>query len=314
MPSRRLLLAISMGALLPALTWGLAGESRRRGRRRNRRSRPRSRRCPSRRVLRHRQPDLERAFLSGRRSRPEEARRARRRVHRRRPRPELLLHRRHPPRRRLHRRRQARQSAAPPPVQVAVHAGAHAGRVPRAAARAAGAGTGRQPGRDCELARRALDKRRDARRSRLRSTTRAITLLRARVDQASARPACRSRDEDLATIDRFHRRFIEAGFDLQFQSTGRPPQSHYPTYRELLLATDASGTAATTWPSEESFQFLKSLQERDLVIPVVGRSRAARARSQRSVRAPARRASACRPSTRRTSSSICSATGGSGSS
>lgn len=99
---------------------------------------------------------------------------------------------------------------------------------------------------------------------------RAITLLRTRVDQAIGKTGVPLSREDLATIDRFHRRFIEAGVDLQFQSAGRPPQSHYPTYRELLLATDASGMAGNYLASEESFQFLKSLQERDLVIPVVG--------------------------------------------
>ena len=48
--------------------------------------------------------------------------------------------------------------------------------------------------------------------------------------------------EDLETIDRFHRRFIETGLELRFQSTGRPPQTHYPTYRELLLGKDPQGT------------------------------------------------------------------------
>jgi hypothetical protein len=90
------------------------------------------------------------------------------------------------------------------------------------------------------------------------------------VDQAIGKTGVPLSREDLATIDRFHRRFIQAGVDLQFQSTGRPPQSHYPTYRELLLATDSSGTAGNYLAAEESFQFLKSLQERDLVIPVVG--------------------------------------------
>jgi len=76
--------------------------------------------------------------------------------------------------------------------------------------------------------------------------------------------------EDHATIDRFHRRFIEAGLGLQFQSTGRPPQSGYPTLRQLLLATDDRGRRANYLASEDNFQFLKSLQARDLVIPIVG--------------------------------------------
>ena len=76
--------------------------------------------------------------------------------------------------------------------------------------------------------------------------------------------------EDLATIDRFHHRFMEAGLDLRFQSTGRPPQASYPTYRELLLAKAPDGTAANYLASEDAFQFVKGLQSRDLVIPVVG--------------------------------------------
>lgn len=75
---------------------------------------------------------------------------------------------------------------------------------------------------------------------------------------------------DLATIDRFHRRFIEAGLDLRFQSTGRRPQLSYPTYRELILAKAPDGTSANYLAAEESFQVVKTLQSRDLVVPVVG--------------------------------------------
>jgi hypothetical protein len=99
---------------------------------------------------------------------------------------------------------------------------------------------------------------------------RAVMVLRTRVDEAITKTGLPLSREDLATIDRFHRRFIEAGVELRFQSTGRPPQSHYPTYRDLLLATDALGERSNYLASEESFQFLKSLQQRDLVIPVVG--------------------------------------------
>jgi hypothetical protein len=75
---------------------------------------------------------------------------------------------------------------------------------------------------------------------------------------------------DLATIDRFHRRFIEAGLELRFQSSGRPPQMYYPTYRDLLLETDGEGHQRNYLATEESFQFVKELEARDRVIPVVG--------------------------------------------
>jgi hypothetical protein len=99
---------------------------------------------------------------------------------------------------------------------------------------------------------------------------RAVSVLRTRVDEALAKTGVPLSREDLSTIDRFHRRFIEAGVWLRFQSNGRPPQNHYPTYRELLLATDALGERSNYLASEESFQFIKTLQQRDLVIPVVG--------------------------------------------
>jgi hypothetical protein len=75
---------------------------------------------------------------------------------------------------------------------------------------------------------------------------------------------------DLATIDRFHRRFEEAGLGLLFQSAGRAPQPYNPTYRQLLLETDGAGRQGNFLATEDAFQFLKSLQARDLVIPVVG--------------------------------------------
>jgi hypothetical protein len=100
--------------------------------------------------------------------------------------------------------------------------------------------------------------------------SRAISLLRTRVDEAIARTGVPLTPEDRATIDRFHRRFIEAGVGLKFQSIGRPAQSHYPTYRDLLLGTDEQGNRSNYLGSEEAFQFLRDLQQKDRVVPIVG--------------------------------------------
>jgi hypothetical protein len=75
---------------------------------------------------------------------------------------------------------------------------------------------------------------------------------------------------DMATIAKFHGTFIAAGLALRFESIGRPPQSHYPAYRDLLVATDALGRKGNFLATEDSFQFVKSLEGRDLVVPVVG--------------------------------------------
>jgi hypothetical protein len=75
---------------------------------------------------------------------------------------------------------------------------------------------------------------------------------------------------DLDTIDRFHGRFIAEGLSLQFNSTGRAPQPGYPTYRDLLFERDRAGVRQGFLASEAAFQFVKSLQARDLIVPVVG--------------------------------------------
>jgi len=76
--------------------------------------------------------------------------------------------------------------------------------------------------------------------------------------------------DDLRTIAGFHQGFIDGGLALRFQSAGRPPQWNYPTYRDLLLDTDSSGHRGSFLASEDAFQFVRGLEERDLVIPVVG--------------------------------------------
>jgi hypothetical protein len=77
-------------------------------------------------------------------------------------------------------------------------------------------------------------------------------------------------DTDYATIRRFHRAFFEAGLDLQFTSHGRSPRWYYPTFRQLLLETDLEGRRGSFLVDEDDFQFLKRLQAKDLIIPVVG--------------------------------------------
>jgi hypothetical protein len=75
---------------------------------------------------------------------------------------------------------------------------------------------------------------------------------------------------DLTTIRRFHQTFVDAGPDLKFESHGRAPRSYYPSYRDLLLETDAAGRQSNYLASDDDYQFVRSLEAKDLVIPVVG--------------------------------------------
>jgi hypothetical protein len=72
------------------------------------------------------------------------------------------------------------------------------------------------------------------------------------------------------TIRRIHTAFYDAGPDLKFTSRNRPPRDYYPSYRDLLLEKDLAGKQGNYLSLEESFRFIKSLEERNLIIPVVG--------------------------------------------
>jgi hypothetical protein len=75
---------------------------------------------------------------------------------------------------------------------------------------------------------------------------------------------------ELETIGRIHQAFFDAGLELRFTSLGRAPRPYYPTLRTLLLEKDLAGKQQTYLASEDDFQFLKSLEGRNLVVPVVG--------------------------------------------
>jgi hypothetical protein len=97
-----------------------------------------------------------------------------------------------------------------------------------------------------------------------------VDALRSRLDVVVKQFGVPLSSADLAKIDEFHRRFIESGLELQFQSFNRGPQGYYPTYKELLLGTDRKGRQGHYLASEDAFQFVKSLQAHDRIIPVVG--------------------------------------------
>ncbi|MBW3627688.1 MAG: hypothetical protein KY464_00190 [Gemmatimonadetes bacterium] len=72
------------------------------------------------------------------------------------------------------------------------------------------------------------------------------------------------------TLRRFHSAFAEQGLGLRFESFGRAPQPHYPSLRQLILERDMGGRQASYLASDHSFQFVRSLQLRNGVIPAVG--------------------------------------------
>jgi hypothetical protein len=75
---------------------------------------------------------------------------------------------------------------------------------------------------------------------------------------------------DLETIVKIQRAFYGAGLEIRYSSYHRPPRSIYPTYRDLLLETDLAGQQQNYFAGEDDFQFLKKLEEQDMIVPAVG--------------------------------------------
>jgi hypothetical protein len=72
-------------------------------------------------------------------------------------------------------------------------------------------------------------------------------------------------DQDFFTIRDIHAQFHHRALDIRYSYAPR-----YPTYRQLLLETDLDGGQRNYLAAEESFRFLKDLQRRNRIIPVVG--------------------------------------------
>jgi len=82
---------------------------------------------------------------------------------------------------------------------------------------------------------------------------------------------------ELDTIAKAHAQFVRVGLDLKFQARGQPLRDYYPTLRTLLCENDRAGHQLNFLASEPAFQFVRALQARNLIVPVVGDVSGARA-------------------------------------
>ncbi len=78
------------------------------------------------------------------------------------------------------------------------------------------------------------------------------------------------RPEDWATIERFHRTFMQEGLNLRFNTFGRAPQPYYPTLRRLLLERDLSGSHTNYLADDTRYQVVRRMHLENRIIPVVG--------------------------------------------
>jgi len=81
-------------------------------------------------------------------------------------------------------------------------------------------------------------------------------------------------DEDVVGVKYVYGYFGQYGADLTYWMSGgaggRGGFRNSPTYGDLMVATDAQGTLRSYLASEENWNILKSLETKNLLVPVVG--------------------------------------------
>jgi len=76
--------------------------------------------------------------------------------------------------------------------------------------------------------------------------------------------------DDLDGIKYVYNAFFQYGPKIQYSSTSSFGGSAQPTYADLMTASDRAGLEHSYLASEENFQFMKDLESRNLLVPVVG--------------------------------------------
>jgi hypothetical protein len=99
----------------------------------------------------------------------------------------------------------------------------------------------------------------------LRSDSAQFESAQQRIRTSAARWGYPLSEADLAQMRAIHSAFAQWGLGLRYSNRGS-----YPTWRQLLLQTDLEGRKGNYLASEESFRFVRDLQRRNLIIPVVG--------------------------------------------
>lgn len=74
--------------------------------------------------------------------------------------------------------------------------------------------------------------------------------------------------EDKKTIDYVYNVFFSVGPDLTYSSVSPAPAG--PSYEKLMTLTDRDGRNWSYLASEDSFRFVKEMQRKNLIVPLVG--------------------------------------------
>ena len=76
--------------------------------------------------------------------------------------------------------------------------------------------------------------------------------------------------DDVMRIESIYRVFLLAGTKIQYSPYGSFGGTVQPTYTDLMTATDQAGQARSYLANEQAFAFMKDLERRNAMVPVVG--------------------------------------------
>jgi hypothetical protein len=77
-------------------------------------------------------------------------------------------------------------------------------------------------------------------------------------------------DTDASGIEYILGSFLAAGPFLQYSSSPAGRGMRYPSFAELQTATDGAGVARAYLATEDNYRFVRTLQQRNLIVPLVG--------------------------------------------
>src|SRR6185436_226291 len=75
--------------------------------------------------------------------------------------------------------------------------------------------------------------------------------------------------EDNAALEKIFKVFAASGAQTNYQSPNAPTVS-VPAYATLMTSADADGNIASYLATEDSYRFVRDLQRRNLIVPIVG--------------------------------------------
>ncbi len=94
--------------------------------------------------------------------------------------------------------------------------------------------------------------------------------LKAIDDQLIAKHHFTLSDGDIQGVEYVYHAFFNFGPGLNYSSTGGFGGRYQPSYADLMVATDEAGQSRSFLANEDNFNVMKSLESKNLIVPVVG--------------------------------------------